>query len=184
MNFSDKIFYALNHLVSTAEIVFSRDGLSKKLDKLEMMDGIDNRKFNRSLKRFTERNFIKMLDQKGRIRYEMTEKGMKKILELRFKGNFLAQRKWNGLWRVVIFDIPEEKKAFREAFRRRLRFLKFFPLQKSVFVFPFDCEKEIYELAQFFNVGEYLQTFLVRSLGQKEGEVKDFFASNLGLDLK
>ncbi|MDD5589963.1 MAG: hypothetical protein PHQ47_02190 [Candidatus Portnoybacteria bacterium] len=175
MNFSDKMFFALGNLISAAGIIFSRDGLAQKLDQLDMLEGVDRRSFNRSLRRLVERNFIKSFNQKGQLRYRLTEKGMRKITELKFKEKFVERKKWDGLWRVVIFDIPEEKKSFREAFRRRLRFLDFFPLQKSVFVFPFECESKMNELADFFNIGEHLQILLVKSFGSKDEEIKNFF---------
>ncbi len=45
-------------------------------------------------------------------------------------------RRWDGQWRLVAFDIPEERHAVREKWRRELRRLKFGCLQGSVWVSP------------------------------------------------
>jgi phenylacetic acid degradation operon negative regulatory protein len=45
-------------------------------------------------------------------------------------------RPWDRTWRLVTFDLPEDKHAVREAWRRHLRRLKFGCLQGSVWVSP------------------------------------------------
>jgi len=173
----ENLFFAIEELISKACIIFSYESLSQKLRQLDTQRNSDTKYLNRYLNRFKEQGLIRMINKKGRDYYSLTEKGIKKLNNFRFKNNI--KQKWDGLWRVVIFDIPEDKKIVREALRRRLKYFSFFPLQKSVFVFPFDCEKEIDDLAEFFDVSEYLYTLLVKSLGHKEEEVRQFFSSRL-----
>lgn len=59
-------------------------------------------------------------------------------------------RKWDRKWRIVIFDIAQLKKIYRELFRGKLKELGFVPLQKSVWIHPFDCRDEIELLKDFF----------------------------------
>ena len=63
---------------------------------------------------------------------------------------------WDGMWRVVIFDIPDRHKWARDALRDRLRAMEFYLLQESVFVFPYPCEKEIQFLCELFNVNRFV----------------------------
>ena len=67
---------------------------------------------------------------------------------------------WDKKWRMVIFDIPENYKKAREAMRRHLKNLGFYQLQKSVFVFPFECENEIDFVIEYFNVRSYVRLVL------------------------
>lgn len=53
--------------------------------------------------------------------------------------------KWDGRWRVLMFDIPEKKKFLREKIRHVLVSFGFYRLQDSVWVYPFECQ-EILEL--------------------------------------
>lgn len=41
---------------------------------------------------------------------------------------------WDGKWRIVIFDIPEERRIIRNLFRRNLKKWGFKQLQKSVWI--------------------------------------------------
>jgi DNA-binding transcriptional regulator PaaX len=180
-NAAEAILSILAEIITKTEIIFSRASLSQKLDQLEIGSNFDNRCLNRSLKRFEEQGMLKRIKDKGKDYYRLTAKGLKKLNDFRLEKsfNFIGQ-KWDGFWRLVIFDIPEDKKTVREGLRNKLRHFGFYPLQKSVFVFPYDCEKEIYELADFFELGDNLQIFLVKSLGRKEGETRQFFKTILG----
>ena len=54
-----------------------------------------------------------------------------------------AQRaRWDGKWRVVIFDIPEDSSPQRDLLRRLLKKNDFFKLQASVFVSPHPLNRE------------------------------------------
>lgn len=58
-------------------------------------------------------------------------------------------KKWDGKWRVVIFDISTESNFVRNVFRRKLKEFGFQLLQMSVWVYPFPCIEEIELLRQF-----------------------------------
>ena len=66
-------------------------------------------------------------------------------------------KKWDKKWRMVIFDIPETQKKARYALRAKLKELGFYPLQKSVWVHPFECRDEIDFIIEFFNVSSYVR---------------------------
>jgi len=61
-------------------------------------------------------------------------------------------KKWDGKYRIVIFDIPNTTRIKRDALRGKLKELGFFRLQQSVWVHPFDCRKEIELLREFFGL--------------------------------
>jgi len=57
----------------------------------------------------------------------------------------------------VAFDIPEDYKRARDALRRKLQQLGFRELQKSVFVFPYECKDEIEFIVEFFAIRKYVR---------------------------
>ncbi len=99
--------------------------------------------------------FIKIERTNGQVFISLTEKGKKKagwlqIDELRIK----KPKRWDGKWRIVIFDIAHLKKFYRDAFRGKLKELNFQPVQKSVWAHPFNCKDEIDLLRDFFGLTE------------------------------
>jgi len=76
-------------------------------------------------------------------------------------------KKWDGKWRLVIFDIPEKQKTAREALRNMLHSLGFLQIQKSCFIHPFECRNEVDVATAFFNITQYLTYIVAESV---EGE--------------
>ena len=73
-------------------------------------------------------------------------------------------RRWDGYWRIVIFDIPEKRRRGREALRNKLKQLGFYQLQKSCFVHPFDCKSEIDFVSELFEVSPYVNFILAKEI--------------------
>jgi len=106
---------------------------------------------------------------------ELSEKGKKKVQQITIDD--LKNKKpeqWDGVWRVVIFDIPERQKYGRAALREKMKDLGFYQLQKSVWAFPYDCEKEIELLANFFEIYDYVNFIEAKKVSNDE-ELKRFF---------
>ena len=101
----------------------------------------------------------------GAVNIILTVNGRKKSLEYNLdKMEIKKPLKWDGLWRMVIFDIPENKKPARNALSFKLRKLGFYPLQKSVYIHPFDCKEEIDFINGIFEVGEYVRFIIAKDI--------------------
>ena len=85
---------------------------------------------------------IEKIEKGGKPFYHLTSQGSQKLKESIpiFK---LASQRWDGYWRIVIFDIKEEKRYSREALRDKLLSLGFGKWQRSVYITPHNIEKEI-----------------------------------------
>ena len=117
------------------------------------------------------------IKKKGRQIYiALTKEGRKKagffqINSLKIK----KPKKWDGRWRIVIFDISQLKKFYREALRGKLKELGFSSLQKSVWIHPFDCQAEIELLREFFGLSEKeIRLIIAENIGNNS-ELKNFF---------
>ncbi|MEK7212167.1 MAG: CRISPR-associated endonuclease Cas2 [Patescibacteria group bacterium] len=130
----------------------------------------------RDLKRLQSRE---LLDYKelgdGKIKITLTRRGRR--LALTYKLDELQlhpQPRWDGKWRLVMFDIPHTRKQARDALRKKLKDLGFYQLQKSVFITPHSCEDEIDFVASVFNVR---QCILIFPIGGFEGQevLKKYF---------
>jgi DNA-binding transcriptional regulator PaaX len=116
-----------------------------------------------SLSKLVDRNFIKFVKNKnGNTVARLTEKG-EKILRLAEINEYKIKRpkNWDGKWRVIIFDIKEERKSTRNKIRHTLKAIGFCQLQKSVWVYPYDCEDFITLLKADFKIGKDLLYMIV-----------------------
>src|SRR3989344_2901622 len=93
--------------------------------------------------------FVK--EDKNNVTIKITNKGKKYFRTFDIDNMLLNKSvRWDGKWRLVIFDIPEKNKKAREALRRKLKDLNFVRLQDSVWVTPHPCEDEIRFLREIF----------------------------------
>ncbi|OIO49220.1 hypothetical protein COZ78_03000 [bacterium (Candidatus Gribaldobacteria) CG_4_8_14_3_um_filter_42_11] len=133
------------------------------------------RQINSALGRLKRSNILVLKEKNGKFTVELSEKGKKKIQQITIDD--LKNKKpeqWDGLWRVVIFDIPERQKYGRAALREKMKYLGFYQLQKSVWAFPYDCEKEIELLANFFNIYDYVNFIEAKKI-TNDTELKQHF---------
>ena len=84
-------------------------------------------------------------------------------------------KKWDGKWRILIFDISELKRTLREAFRGMLKKLGFYQIQKSVWIHPFECKAEVELLKDFFGLSDReLRLIVAEEIGD-DREIRRFF---------
>ena len=101
----------------------------------------------------------------GTLILVLTDEGKKIVLQYHpNKMKIKKPVKWDGLWRLVIFDIPESMKRERMALAGMLRRLDFYPLQRSVFIFPYECKNEIDFIVETFNLRQYVRFLIVKDI--------------------
>lgn len=132
-----------------------------------------------TLKKLRLHGYIEYDEKDERALISLTNKGMKRVIRFCLMDVIRGQiKKWDYLWRMVIFDIPEKKKLARAAFRRELGITGFYLLQESVFVTPYKCEKEIIALAKMYGILPNILVLTVASLGPREREIRNYFLKN------
>lgn len=123
-----------------------------------------------SLKELNKLKYIKKKQNyDGSILVSLSEKGKLRILNMRFRRLNTKKEKWDGKWRMVSFDIPEECKKGRNALRYRLRMAGFHEVQESLFLYPYDCEKEIRDLIELLKLQKYVRFGLLDFIDNQEG---------------
>lgn len=105
----------------------------------------------------------------GEIEIILTDKGKRQILTYNIdKMKIPKSEKWDKKWRVVIFDVPEKLRGARDALRKKLKELEFCELQKSVFVYPYECRKEIDFIIEFFNLRPYVRYIVAENIDNQD----------------
>jgi len=127
-----------------------------------------NKKISDAFYRLRKEGCLIMEKKNHQIYISLTEKGKKKAGWLQIDSLKIKRpKKWDGKWRLVIFDISQIKKLYREAFRGKLKELGFYPLQKSVWIYPFDCRAEIELLKEFFGLSDKeLRLIVTEDIGE------------------
>ncbi len=108
-----------------------------------------------TLSRLKDQGLIEFQKRKGKTFIRLTDKGEKKLLKYQLQEAFIPKpKKWDKKWRIVIFDIREDKRWIRDFLRKELVNLGFIKLQDSVWVHPYDCEEIIILLKAYLRRGK------------------------------
>lgn len=137
-------------------------------------------RFNQSrlkflLKRLYQQKVVDFKNTDGQTIIILTEKGKKKILSYQLEKIMIEKPpKWDGKWRVIIYDIKKERKILGDIFRRFLQKMQFIKLQKSVYLTPYPCDEQIEFLRQYYGLGEEI-LYLVAQKIENEEVYKKYF---------
>ena len=67
---------------------------------------------------------------------------------------------WDGWWHLTAFEVPERRRAARDALRRLLIELGAAPVQSGLYVHPYDLFDLVFELAGRLEVPEVVSSFV------------------------
>jgi len=132
----------------------------------------------RALYYLRSKNRIRILKESDNgIEIEITKAGRKHLNKLDFDNLSLTKPDvWDKKWRMVIFDIPEERKIAREALRQKLKDLGMVKLQNSVWITPYPCEDEIVFIKTVFNLSDrWLEVIISDNVGMQEYQLRKLF---------
>ncbi|MFH1093900.1 MAG: hypothetical protein V1739_07085 [Candidatus Omnitrophota bacterium] len=114
-----------------------------------------NKKIHDTFYQLRKNGCIQIDRKNHQISISLTEKGKKKAGRFQIDSLKIKKpQKWDGKWRIVIFDIAQIENLKRNAFRGKLEELGFKCVQKSVWVYPYQCEDEIKLLRDFFGLNK------------------------------
>lgn len=126
---------------------FSRRGTS-------VFYGYDLPKSNLSsaLSRLSKKGYVEKSINEGKVILKLTEAGKDWVL---MYGDYNPEN-WDGVWRVVIFDIPEQHRRVRDTLRRRLKEWGFVAWQKSVWAGKKPLTEHIRKLIKDLGVEQWV----------------------------
>ncbi len=138
-----------------------------KINKIRLYEAID---------RLNKKRLIELVEKNNKLYIKITENGKKLIKSFDYDNLGLPKSEtWDKKWRMVIFDIPDKKKKERQSFSKKLKDIGFYPIQESVFIYPYDCRDEIDFICEFLLVGHYVNYCLIESLDKREGDLRKIF---------
>lgn len=144
-------------------------------------NNVDESSLARSLAGLNKNKIIILKREKYKFIVKLTEKGKKIVKEIQFENMEIEkQQMWDKKWRIVIFDIPEYKKRhMRDAMRQKLQMIGFYQLQKSVWIHPYPCEKEIQLICEFFEINPFVNIITAEKIYNDDILIKHFKPSLL-----
>ena len=121
------------------------------------------------------KNYKSFKKENGEIFARLTKKGDSIIRKMELgRIKIKKQKKWDNKWRVIMFDIKENRRKTRDQFRIYLQGLDFRQIQKSVWVCPYPCESVIKLLKADLAIGKDILYMTVESIENDYWIKKEF----------
>lgn len=117
--------------------------------------------WDRPIKKSFLSQAVSRLKEKGLVEYE-DNKTDQIIVKLTALGRealgdlAVLEQKWDGKFRIVIFDIPENKSVVRGLFRRRLKDWRFTMCQRSVWITKSDVTDKLRKLIERLKIKDWV----------------------------
>ena len=160
----------LGHITQKALILLSTGAslsLTRRPDRYFRIIGsaakewqkINQRSLHEAIKKLYQSKMIDCKDNgDGTTSLTISDNGKNRILKYNIENLKIKKpKRWDGLWRIVIFDIPESKKKARDAVSGKLKAIGMMPIQKSVFICPYNCKDEIDFITEIFEITPFVR---------------------------
>ena len=162
-------------LAVAATSPFFLSKLYKEIPKLTKM----RRKYgpatvDKSLNKIIEDRLVELKEERGQTILKISKRGKVKLVEFNIDTIEIREKKLDGLWRFVIYDIPEKYKEARAVLRDKLREIGFVKIQKSVWVCPYECQDEINFITSVYGVEQYVNYIVAQRTDHDEYLKKKF----------
>ncbi len=118
--------------------------------------------FYRAIEELLERGYLEEIEIKGERYLKTTRKGRLKLIKKKLFKN------WDGLWRIIAFDIEEKRRKTRDLFRQKLRNLGCLQIQKSVWITPRDISADLEDLLFLLNIADNVDYFVSKAVTNDE----------------
>lgn len=126
---------------------------------------------DRALKRLIRNGCVEEIVRGRTVRYQITDRGREYLMRCELAcAEFAPPRKWDGKWRLVVFDITENRRYLRDNLRGHLLRLGLYPIQKSVWLFPYPCDDLVRLIKVDLGLGRNVQYFTVGKFEDRKEE--------------
>lgn len=126
---------------------------------------------------------IELIPQGKTYLLKITQKGRGKIRPINFQNLFVAKsERWNRHWWFVLADIPTKThKSAADQLRRKLKEMDFYPLQRTVWVYPYDPRDEIDFINNYYDLSQFVTVLEASALDPSDQKLlyKHFKAKNI-----
>jgi len=131
---------------------------------------------NRSVKNLVKSGYIESISSDNKDYLKLTNKGKTKLNCLKLEGEgALISPTWDGLWRIIILDLPEKRKSERDALRYLLKKAGFACIKNTVWISPHPYEHLFLNIKKDLGLGTELMIIVTEKIDEETQKI--FFST-------
>lgn len=117
---------------------------------------------SQAIKRLREKGFIEFISDNELI-VKLTDVGRDRALWEKMRS---GNEKWDGRWRLVVWDIPEKRRQARDLLRFKLKQLGFKQWQKSIWASKINCTKILRDFIKQIGIEDWVMVIESDDVGE------------------
>jgi len=118
-----------------------QEAILRECDDINTESTKTNYAISRSIKNLLSDGLIESFNSEHKQYFRLTRDGKNKLNNINLDNeSSLVSTQWDGFWRIILLDLPEDRKSEREALRYLLKKAGFVCIKNSVWVsmYPFE----------------------------------------------
>lgn len=138
---------------------------------------VEEEKIKKSLKSLEKREIISLEEKHNNVFVKLKDKNNSLVIKYSIKALFdfkKKEKKWKGKWFIVFFDVPKKQNNKRDYLRLYLLKIGFIKYQQSVYIFPYECQKEVLLIKKVVEGAKYMK-YIVAEKIENEDKMKQYF---------
>lgn len=152
-------FYVFNLFADYFELYGDGTAMTQDILYLLGLLGLSEQAARSTLLRMKRKGWLNAEREGRRTRYKLsasgrtiTQQGDKRIFEP-------AAGDWNGMWQLVVYSLPEEKRALRNELRKKLVWFGFGRLASGAWITPHNRREELVDVFDQLSISRYVSLF-------------------------
>ncbi len=131
------------------------------------------RKIAKSFYYLKQQGYLELKKSGKDFLVNVTQKGQAKIEKIKFGSLVVPKtKKWDGHWWLVLADVPSDPyRSYADVFRQKIKSLGFYPLQRTVWLYPYDPRAQIGLISAQYNIDRFVTVMEVVSLDPQDLKV-------------
>lgn len=109
--------------------------------------------------RVSQQGWLESRKKGDKSYYALTERGRKRMEEAAERIYKFKREQWDGLWRMLVYTIPEKKRELRAQIRQELKWLGWGSLSNSVWITPNNIIDMTREHLRSYRISRYVEIF-------------------------
>ncbi|MBI3888773.1 hypothetical protein HY311_03185 [Candidatus Nomurabacteria bacterium] len=126
----------------------------------------------RCLKNLSDEGLIEQISSPQNKYARLTNEGRKKMHSLELDNDTgIVNTSWDGLWRIILLDLPENRKNERESLRYLLKKAGFVCLKNSAWISPFPFEHLFMNIKKDLNLTTEMMIIVTENIDPESKKV-------------
>lgn len=168
LTFVSKVLISVIDVAGTLHPLFSLRELKKR-----SVYGRSDKAYYNTIYRLYKRGWIQFVDKDGERFIKLTHKGTLEALTAKMHEG-VRVGKWDGKWRLVMFDVPESAHKYRDRLRLLIKQQGFKYIQGSVWISPYPLAWAAVEYLNASGLQKYVRIMRVDQMDDDSSLRKKF----------